>query len=355
MSKHVGSSESDSALRSSTKLPRDAEAGRDSSTLDATASAWVRSDRTQSKIAAATAARGVLTLQRSIGNEAVVQLLRKQGEAVCAPAARRSASPPVATLYVQRQLHNLGKVSEGAGEVVTEVKEDDVPKPIAQNEFGLIDGGMTSGVVPHAMSNKGATLKDLWHHAGGARGWTGNQGTGSIQLTAPQFETAPMSSTPNIIKAWIRSGTGKAKVTRSYTSGNSGDNGVYKHGGGQVWITRRAARRLDKHEKAHVRKTKELHDNHIKPLEKKVSKYRGLLHSVKLGTTAPAATRSLEAELDWNNAVNTFSTQDSHWNNPMNQVDTDDMATADFYRDYGQKRVKGTDYDHYIDIPPGPR
>lgn len=31
------------------------------------------------------------------------------------------------------------------------------------------------------------------------------------------------------------------------------------------------------------------------------------------------------------------------------------MATPDFYTDYGAMKVKGTDYDSYYDVPPGPK
>jgi hypothetical protein len=278
----------------------------------------------------------VPSLQRTVGNAAVVQLLR-------------------AGTAVQRQFGDTGKASGPAsGEVVTEDPESGTAQPEAANEFGEIDGAITSHVVAHAMSDKGATAKDLWHHAGGTSGWTGAPHTcGEVDLTAPVYES---SGKGTAWKAWIKGGTGGAKVTRSFTGGSAGDNGVYKHGGGQVWISSRGAKRLDKHENAHTKKSKEIHDTHIKPLEKRISKYRGIGRSSKAGTSKDAAIGALKTEIDWNATVKAFADEDIAQNAPMaaGGVDVVDMATADFYKDFGAHDVKGTTYDHYVDIDPGP-
>ena len=70
------------------------------------------------------------------------------------------------------------------------------------------------------------------------------------------------------------------------------------------------------------------------------------------GATEVAAKASLTTLLNWNKAIQDFTAADIAANSPMLQVDQDDMARApDFYDDYGPKKVKGTDYDHYYDYP----
>ncbi|MEP6871381.1 MAG: hypothetical protein ABI939_05965, partial [Anaerolineaceae bacterium] len=166
--------------------------------------------------------------------------------------------------------------------------------------------------------------------------------------TAPVYESKPATA-KKPAKAWIKSGTGKVAVVRSFIGVPSGNNGVYKHGGGATWITGKAASRIDKHEKEHIKTTKALHDAHIKPLEKRVSTYRGMTGNNKDGADEAAAIAALQTEINWNTAVNDFATNDTAQNTPMGPVDTIDLAKPDFYFDFGARDVKKVTYDHFVD------
>jgi hypothetical protein len=105
----------------------------------------------------------------------------------------------------------------------------------------------------------------------------------------------------------------------------------------------------------HVKSSKEIHNANIKPLDKRVDKYKGKGNAMKTGATAAGALAALQAVIDWNTAVNAFSNADTAANTPMGTVDNQDLASPTFVRDYGAKTVKGTNYAHYIDTPPGPK
>lgn len=249
------------------------------------------------------------------------------------------------TLAIQREFEDAGEAA--APQKVLEEAASGAVTVEAESAFGEADGMIGADVAPHAMSNKGKTGSDLWAHAGGAGG-VGNQSVGSATLTAPVYESrAATAKKP--AKAWIKSGTGKVTVIRSYTGVSKGNNGVYKHGGGATWVTGKASSRIDKHEKEHIKTSKELHDAHIKPLEKRVSSYRGMTGKNKDGTDEAAAIAALQTEVDWNTAVNDFATNDTTQNTPMGPVDLIDQAKPDFYYDFGAKDVKKVTYDHFVD------
>jgi len=258
---------------------------------------------------------------------------------------QRTIGNRATSLAIQREFEDQGE--KAAPQPVLEEAASGAVNVEGVNAFGESDGMVGSGVAPHAMSNKGKTGSDLWEHAGGAGG-VGNQSVGSAELTAPVYETrAATAKKP--AKAWIKSGTGKVKVVRSYTGVSSGNNGVYKHGGGTTWVTGKASTRIDKHEKEHIKSSKALHDAHIKPVEKRVSSYRGLTGKNKDGADEAAATTALQTEIDWNTAVNDFATNDSAQNTPMGPVDLIDQAKPDFYYNFGAKEVKKVQYDHFVD------
>jgi hypothetical protein len=136
-------------------------------------------------------------------------------------------------------------------------------------------------------------------------------------------------------------------VTRSYKGVQLGANATY-------YFTARACARADTHEQLHVASSRGIHNTNISPLETRVGTHRGESHALQSGATPAAAQTALIAFVNWNPSVIAFSTQDTAANTPMGSVDTTDMATATFIRDYGPRAVAGANFAHYIDTPPGP-
>jgi hypothetical protein len=288
-----------------------------------------RSTTTKSAVQArpAAAQRGsatdeVLALQELAGNQAVMRLLVQrefqekdggQGQAQPVPIEGASASP------------DLSKT----------------------NDWGEIDGPVTSDVKPHVFVSGGRTGRAAVNWVGGAGG-AGNQAVGSIDVVAPDYDGADPAGAGQSATAWIRDGTGTARVTRSYTGTLSGDNG------GGYFFTARAMTRADRHEELHVQSSQAIHTTYITPLETRVAQRRGQAHALSQGATRADAITALQTAIRWNPAVTGFSTDDTTANTPMGTTDTTDMARADFVRDYGPRAVQGTNFDHYIDTPPGP-
>jgi hypothetical protein len=253
---------------------------------------------------------------------------------------------------IQRQFEDQGNTGDsGTGTIVEEEPEAGTVEVPEENEFGEIDGRIESNVQPHAFFDAGKTSTSKWHHAAG-NGGAGNEFTGTVDTAAPMYNTTPAAGATKA-SASIRPGSGTAKVTRSWRGVPSGDNGTYKHGGGEVWITPKAATRIGTHEKAHVAKSREIHTTHIAPLEARIAAYTGPTNKME-GDDEAAATAALKAHIDWNTAITGFANEDTAENQPMGPVDTNDMTTADFYADYGAKAVAAKTYDHYVDTPPGP-
>jgi hypothetical protein len=219
---------------------------------------------------------------------------------------------------------------------------DDGPK----NEFGEIEGELTSDVPACLFVDGGRTGEGIVHWAGGDGG-VGNQGVGDITLVAPVYEGADPSGTSAAAKAWIRTGTGTATVTRSFRGVVLGANGTY-------WFTARARARADVHERLHVAASRRLHDAHIAPLERRIAQHTGEPNARSSGTTRAEAIAALQTFIDWNASVQAFRTDDTAANTPMGTVDAADLRAADFIRDYGARRVNGVRYAHYMDQPPGP-
>jgi hypothetical protein len=110
------------------------------------------------------------------------------------------------------------------------------------------------------------TVDGIWHHCAGGTGGRGNEPTGQTQLVAPVYKTKP--ATPGgQAKAWIKKGTGTIKVRRSFVGVTHGNHGAYTPSPATIWMSPRAQARIDKHERKHIEKAKELHDTHIKPLD----------------------------------------------------------------------------------------
>ena len=278
----------------------------------------------------------ILQLQRIHGNRHVQRLV-----------AQWTIASAAASL--QRELEDEGATGAGPveGVPVREEAEAAAPDLSNVNEDGEIDGTVTSGVVPHVFVNGGKKGSGIVHWVGG-NGGSGLQDVAEIDLVAPVYENKDPTGKQTHGRGWIRAGTGKAKVKRSYRGVVVGPNGP------TAYFTRRASARADAHEKLHVASSKTHHDANIKPLETRVSKHRMKPWAMKSGTTGAAAETALKTFVDWSTAIAAFTTADSADNTPMGTVDAADLAKPDFIRDYGPRTVKGVNYAHYYDVPPGP-
>jgi hypothetical protein len=185
------------------------------------------------------------------------------------------------------------------------------------------------------------------HWAGGGGG-RGNQVTGSVTQVSPVIETSAPPAAGGTAKAWVRTGTGTARVTRSYIGVLTGANGS------NYYITAAGSSRIDRHEQAHTNSSRSIHDSNIVPLEQRVASHTGQANALNQGATENEARTALDTAINWSATLSTFSTQDTAANTPYGTVDTTDMAAADFIHDYGPQTVGGVAYAHYIDTPPGP-
>ena len=274
-------------------------------------------------------------LQQTIGNAALARLVHPEpgervgeGEYVDAlgePGALGGQSLEVVVEHVH------GAPDIGQGE---------------ENEFGELTGEIDTGVPVCLFIDGGKVGEGLVGWAGGPGG-KGLQNVGSVALTAPEYEGSDADD-KGTAKAWVKPGTGTAKVTRTFNGVRLGDNGVY-------YFTAGAVARADVHEKAHVTSSKTIHDAHLAPLEQRVKQHTGAGQGLAKGSTKAEAIEALKQFVDWNGAVKSFQTEDTAANTPMGTVDTQDMARADFIKDYGAQTVGGVAYAHYIDIPPGPK
>jgi hypothetical protein len=52
--------------------------------------------------------------------------------------------------------------------------------------------------------------------------------------------------------------------------------------------------------------------------------------------------------------VTNFVTADTADNTPGGAVDTADLASGTYLNDFGPRTVRGVNYAHYYDTPPGP-
>jgi hypothetical protein len=272
---------------------------------------------------------GLLALQQLHGNRVVSRLI----------AAAQAQSQ-----VVQREVEEAEGGEGSLGTPVEIPAESAAVEMPGQNDDGFYDGTVTSNVTPHAFADKGKTGKAMIHWVGGTGG-LGNQNVGSIDVTAPVIESADPTGKQTEGRAWVKSGTGKAKATRSYTGAPWGANGP------TAYLTLAGSFRVDKHEKLHVKATKAAHDTHIKPLEKRVSKNRGKSSALKSGATGVEAAATLTTALDWNAAIAAFANEDTTENTPMGNVDNADLASGTYIQDKGAKKVRGTDYAHYYDTP----
>jgi hypothetical protein len=264
--------------------------------------------------------QNLLSLQRLVGNQAVLRL-------IVAP-----------TGTIMREFDDDDKVAEDAVGVARGfAPEITLAKALTPNvnESGLLDGEIGSGVEPHAFSDKGKTGSANWIHTGGGGG-AGNESTGEATLVAPVIKTKPPKKQGGRASAWVQNGTGKIKVKRSFTGVTYGINGQTTSGNaGNLWMSPRAQDRIDKHERKHVKSSKEIHEQYVEPLEARVSRFSGLIKANKHGTDEQAAEQALITRLDWNQSIQDFKNADTTANQPMGTTDSND--TEDFYADYATK------------------
>lgn len=292
------------------------------------------SSPTQSKTAAPGPDRRehpILKLQRTIGNHAVQRLLQ----------AHAYAAIPVQTATAMEEQGKTGsEVFEAGPMMVQPEAPDQTPAPV--NEDGLIDGEWTSEVAAHTFVNGGKTGTAIVNWAGGAGGTT--PGIGGVDVVAPVIETAAPAAPGGTARAWVRAGTGKATVRRSYTGVLIGANGA------DYYITARAAARIDTHEQNHIAHSRTHHNTFITPLETRVAQRTGQPKALSQGADEAAARTALETFLDWNTTITNFRNADLADNQPGGAVDTADSASAGFYKDYGPRTVGGVNYTHYVDL-----
>jgi hypothetical protein len=277
--------------------------------------------------------RAALGRQARVSADDVAQLMGLAGNATVSRMVARSQPVP---LTLQREFEDADKVADDAVGVMRGPAAgpvNPVVRPESRNEFGEMDGSIGSDVAPHAFTDGGRVGESAWHHCGGGGG-KGVENLGAATLVAPVYKTKP-APPGGEAKAWIQDGTGKIKVTRSFMGVTHGPQGAYTAPPvGTVWMSPRGRERVDKHERVHTKKTKEIYDLHIAPLEKRISKYRGFLKAKKKGTDEAAAQNALQTEIDWNASVKDFADKDTQQNTPMGPVDVNDMNKADFYQDY---------------------
>ncbi len=119
-------------------------------------------------------------------------------------------------------------------------------------------------------------------------------------------------------------------------------------------MTARAVVRTDAHEVLHVQSSRGLHGTHIVPLEARIAQHHTEATALSSGATAADAQNALQTFINWNATIDAFRNADITANQPGGSVDTADVASPTFLRDYGPRRVNGVNYQHYFDTPPGP-
>jgi hypothetical protein len=339
------------------------------------------------------------------GNRHVQRMVASRGGSG-GPALTRPAAPAIVpTAILQRQMEDEGELGTGPVEgipVGTSAKTADLREG-QTNPWGEKDGLLTSDTRPHVFVSGGKTGSGIVHWVGG-NGGRGNQTVAAISLTAPAYESEEPPSAasgarqgavagavaggalgsllgpvgtlvggvlggviggvlgglrgarqraaagPNPkAKAWIRPGSGRLTVTRSYRGALTGANGS------TAYMTARGSTRVDAHEQLHVDSSRSIHDRLIKPLEERIARYTGRANAMpSSGTSSEQAERELQSYIRWNETIDAFRRADTAANTPMGTVDTNDLASPTYVRDYGPLRVGRTNYVHYYDTPPGP-
>jgi hypothetical protein len=199
------------------------------------------------------------------------------------------------------------------------------------------DAAAHHGRCPHAYLDGGMTGTIAWSGGGGA-GAHGNQPTGSIQTQIPPTFTARPGPAAGRFSSRVRRGTGKITVRRSYLGAFAGN----QHNG--WYLTLRAARTVNAHERHHVANTRAQYQTNLSPLERRVAD-AALGRST--GATAVAAIAAHQAAINWAASITAFQTADNTANQPGGTVDTADVA-AGWIVDLGPGTVHGHAFNHRV-------
>lgn len=317
----------------------------------------------------------IARMQRTHGNQALQRLLRGQDARPAAPeveeeekaaevgtGAGAGAESSVQENFTPAEgeerpdeglyLAQVGVGGTGQQPVPEEEEEKATAPPV-----GFVDLGQTGTVAygsnpvvdededrPHAFTDGGQTGTVKWAGGGGA-GAHGNESTGSIQSqTAPVFDSSPPPAAGGNAEAWVKAGTGKANVTRSWVGIASGDQG------NGHFVTVAAAARINSHETLHVASTKGIYNANIKPLLERVDDH-GPTKPKTTGATAAAAVTALQAIIKWPATITAFQTADTAANKPNGPVDAADIATGSYPVDAGAGTVAGKAYQHRVRTP----
>jgi hypothetical protein len=288
----------------------------------------------------------VLQLQRMVGNQATRKVLAN------VPHPATLVHPQRQATLSPRVMEDEGKTEPGTtqGQAVNWCEaQTGTLEPGQINEWGEMDGTLTSDVKPHVFVNGGKTGSGIVKWVAGGDGGGGNQSVGDITLVAPQYDSedaADAGAEHATAWAWVRPATGTATVTRSYRGVLVGANS------NAYYFTAAAAARADVHEELHVASSQSVHDTHIVPLEKRIAQYTGRANALRQGTTPAQAIAALQAIINWNATITAFGNADTAANTPMGTVDTADLASPTFIRNLGPRAVGGVNYANYIDTPP---
>jgi hypothetical protein len=289
------------------------------------------------------------SLQHGAGNAYVGQLLR-QAEGGAPAGGGAEAGEGGATMSVEEDY----VPEEKTGMPDEHLHIQYVGPGEGEGEGGFQDGGRTGTAaygehaghdhVPQAFTDGGMTGTVVWAGGGGA-GAHGNQAVGSIQSqTLPTYESKANPDTKDA-DAWVKAGTGKVGVTRSWVGINSGDQG------NGHFVTPAAATRINNHEILHVTSTKGHHDSHIKPLETRIAdKTLGM----GVSNTEAGAIAVLKAAIKWPESIKSFQDGDTADNKPMGPVDNGDLASGTYPVDAGPGTVGGKNYQHRVRLPSEP-
>ncbi len=340
----------------------------------------------------------LIGLQRTAGNAAVVQLLRRSGPPAAPVAAppqpeeREQTAPPLQPAPAPADL--LGDVpvlAEGASPTKTQrnekraegeamsLSEEQVAiggggQPVAGfgtpsgapplagafvdrgrrntiafgeaeeqglgREGGDIDPG-TEDLRPRIFIGGGRTGKAAWGGGAGA-GPHGNQESGSAELVSPEIETSWGGAFANA-DAWVRDGTGTVTVKRDYVSSDAGDQG------NGWYVTDKAAAGLDRHERLHVAKSRDLYADKMQPmLDRILMSYQ--YGKGKVYKSADAA-QLVRRYVDWPASVKSFDEDDKAWNGKGGQVDQEDQYSPNFPRQIGPGKVNGKAFTNRLKMP----
>ena len=315
-------------------------------------------------------AADVISLQRTIGNQAVQRLLMETGrrsdqEAKVQPSApdpmtdTQPEQGPQELLVVPEEftpVEPTGLPDEESLELATDFSEEAPPEmledgtAVAAPPVGFHDLGRTGTArfgdeqllddsYPHAFTDGGMTGTVVWAGGGGA-GPRGNEAVGSIQnQVAPVYQATPVAGGTST--ATVQAGTGKADVTRSWLGANGGNQG-------NGWfVTAGAAARFGTHERLHVASTRGIYNANIDPLLVRTT-------ASKSAATQAAAIAALTAHVNWAASITAFQNADTAANTPMGTVDTADLASGSYPVDAGPGTVAGVAFTHRARLPSEP-